>query len=156
MIPQVQKMILGSNVFIEAKNRYYAFDIYPGYWDFVLKDFMCGNAVSIAHVWNEVAVGEDELTEWMKGHLDKKRFFDCAQDSHVVANYRLGASYVKVCYGKPNVVRDFLQPTVADPWLVAYALTYGGNIVTQETAKNAAKKSRLLMFAIILKYAILT
>ena len=27
------KYLLDSNVFIEAKNRYYAFDICPGFWE---------------------------------------------------------------------------------------------------------------------------
>ncbi len=144
-MPQSQKMILDSNVFIEAKNRYYAFDICPGYWDFVIRDFGHGNAMSILHVWNELNAGGDDLTAWMKDKLDKKQFFDCVADGGVVARYRAVSSYVTSAYGsKQNAVRDFLEPTVADPWLVAYALSCGGTIVTQETSKPSMKKVSLV------------
>ena len=28
-------LLLDANVFIEAKNRYYAFDIHPGFWAWI-------------------------------------------------------------------------------------------------------------------------
>ena len=40
-------MILDANAFIEPKNRFYAFDICPGFWDFVIDDFENGNAMSV-------------------------------------------------------------------------------------------------------------
>lgn len=146
MMPQNQQMILDSNVFIEAKNRFYAFDICPGYWDFVNKDFRSGGALSIMHVWDELAFGGDDLAAWMKDHLDKKtQFYDCIADEAVVAQYRMVSSYVTAEYHlKPNAIQDFLAPAVADPWLVSYALAYGGCIVTQETSKQAKKKVSLV------------
>lgn len=144
-MPQSQKMVLDSNALIEAKNRYYAFDICPGYWDFVIRDFGRGNATSIIHVWDEIELGGDDLTTWMKGNLDKKQFYDCAKDADVVTQYRVVSSYVTSAYaGKPNAISDFLEPSVADPWLVAYALAYEGTIVTQETPKPSMKKVSLV------------
>lgn len=64
--------------FIEPKNRFYAFDICPGYWEFVIDDFESGNARSVTHVHNEILGGSDALSTWMKDELDKKYFFDCA------------------------------------------------------------------------------
>ena len=43
-------------------------------------------------------------------------------------------------YNKPNVISDFLKPGTADPWIVAYALVYGGAVVSQETLKPKGKK----------------
>jgi hypothetical protein len=144
-MPQNQKMILDSNAFIEAKNRYYAFDICPGYWDFVIKDFGCGNATSFTHVWTEIESGGDDLTAWMKGNLDKKQFYDCAKDAGVVSRYRSVSHYVTTAYSaKPNVISAFLDPSVADPWLVAFALAHGGTVVTQETPKSSGKKVSLV------------
>jgi hypothetical protein len=144
-MPQSQKMVLDSNVFIEAKNRYYAFDICPGYWDFVIRVFGAGNAMSITHVWDEIQVGGDDLATWMEANLDKRKFFDCVKDADVVVQYRAVSSYVTTAYStKPNAIHDFLEPTVADPWLAAYALACGGTIVTQETVKQSKRKVSLV------------
>ncbi len=130
---------------LRQRTATYAFDICPGYWDFVAKDFGRGNAMSVTHVWNEIQAGGDDLAAWMKANLDKGRFFDCANDADVVAQYRVVSSYVTLAYvARPNAIQDFLKPSVADPWLAAYALSYDGIIVTQETAKNAKRKVSLV------------
>jgi len=55
--------LLDTNVFIEAKNRYYAFDICPGFWDWM--DSACGVKVaSIVNVREELTRGDDELSAW--------------------------------------------------------------------------------------------
>lgn len=77
-MPRSNVMVLDSNAFIEPKNRFYAFDICPGYWEFVIDDFESGNAMSVTHVRNEILGGSDALSTWMKDELDKKYFFDCA------------------------------------------------------------------------------
>ena len=53
-MPQKLPMVLDSNAFIEPKNRFYAFDICPGFWDFVAADFANGNAISIINVRDEI------------------------------------------------------------------------------------------------------
>ena len=47
-------MILDTNVFIESKNRYYAMDICPGFWEFLEDDFKAGRSMSITHVRAEI------------------------------------------------------------------------------------------------------
>lgn len=57
------KFLLDTNVFIEAKNRYYAFDICPGFWDWM--DAVCdGDVASIVSVRDEMTGGNDELANW--------------------------------------------------------------------------------------------
>ena len=73
-MPLSNVMILDSNAFIEQKNRFYAFDICPGFWEFVIDDFESGNAMSVTHVRNEILGGSDALSTWMKDELDKKYF----------------------------------------------------------------------------------
>ena len=51
-------MILDTNVFIESKNRYYAMDICPGFWEFLEDDFKAGRSMSITHVRAEILIGE--------------------------------------------------------------------------------------------------
>ena len=38
--------VLDTNVFIDAANAYYAFDLAPGYWDFLVRLFVSQHAVA--------------------------------------------------------------------------------------------------------------
>ncbi len=143
-MPQSSAMILDTNAFIEPKNRFYAFDICPGFWDFVIEDFENGSATSVIHVRDELLTGGDDLSKWVKEKIDKVHFFDCAGDSKVVAEQQRVVLYVMGAYTRQNVINDFLAPGVADSWIVAYALAYGGTIVTQEQHRSKSKKVSLV------------
>lgn len=135
--------LIDSNAFIESKNRYYAFDICPGFWDFMVDDFNAERSLSIRHVYDELVVGGDDLSDWVKGNLERSSFKDSLGDAEVVKAYMKIAEYVRGDY-KPNVASDFLAETVADPWLVAYAMAHGGCVVTQEAPKPSKKKASLV------------
>lgn len=135
--------LIDSNAFIESKNRYYAFDICPGFWDFMIDGFNAGRSFSIRHVYDELIVGGDELTDWVRERLEKGSFKDCLDDKKVMAAYIQVAEYVQAEY-KQNVAAEFLAEAVADPWLVAYAMVHGGCIVTQEVSKPSKRKASLV------------
>ena len=46
--------LLDTNVFIEAKNRYYGFDFYPAFWDRIIAKSAEGKAFSIEKVGEEI------------------------------------------------------------------------------------------------------
>lgn len=140
MISQQQPMVLDANVFIEPKNRYYSFDICPGFWDFLVTDFANGNAVSIQPVREEILAQEDELADWVKEMLPKVHFVDCIKDPMVLRKQLEVAEYVRSYYKKPNVIEDFLRAGVADSWVIAYARANDGIVVTHETHKARGKK----------------
>ncbi|MDO4538890.1 MAG: DUF4411 family protein [Coriobacteriales bacterium] len=137
-------MVLDANAPVEPKNCFYAFDFCPGFWDFLVDDFDNGNAMSIIHVRDELLAGGDDLSKWIKDTINKVHFFDCAGDPGVVAKQRDVASYVMGAYTRQNVISDFLSPRVADPWIAAYALAYGGTVVTQEQSRSKRKKVSLV------------
>lgn len=56
--------LLDANVLIEAKNRYYAFDIAPGFWDWLDYAFQQSLACSIEPVRKELEKGNDDLAKW--------------------------------------------------------------------------------------------
>ena len=60
--------VLDTNVFIDAANAYYAFDLAPGYWDFLVQLFDSRHAVSIKSVYDELddASDDDPLKVWAK------------------------------------------------------------------------------------------
>jgi len=77
--------VLDTNVFIDAANAYYAFDLAPGYWDFLVRLFASQHAVSIKRVYDELgdAGDDDPLKDWAKQY--KQHFI--APDSRVVTCY---------------------------------------------------------------------
>lgn len=62
--------LLHSNVFIEAKNRYYAFDLAPFFWEWL--DELCEQEVrTITNIRDELLDGSDELADWMRDRKDQ-------------------------------------------------------------------------------------
>ena len=60
-MPTDKKYLLDANVFIEAKRRYYAFDVCPGsgnVWSGIIRGF---RIQSIDRVKQELELGDDEL-----------------------------------------------------------------------------------------------
>jgi len=58
--------LLDANVFIEAKNRYYGFDIVPSFWKWLDRKQISCEIASILPVYNELAQGDDDLSNWVK------------------------------------------------------------------------------------------
>ena len=64
--------LVDANVLIEAQNRYYAFDIAPGFWAWLDHAHQRSVACSIDVVCDELLAGEDELAAWAR---DNPTFF---------------------------------------------------------------------------------
>ncbi|WP_257494733.1 DUF4411 family protein [Actinomyces wuliandei] len=62
--------LVDANVLIQAKNGYYAFDIAPGFWEWIDQAHDQGRVFSIDKVRDELFRGDDELSDWTKGHRD--------------------------------------------------------------------------------------
>jgi len=56
--------LLDSNVFIEAKRRYYGFDFCPAFWDWLIEAAGKGLVFSVEKVRDELITGGDELSDW--------------------------------------------------------------------------------------------
>ena len=52
--------LIDSNILIEAKNRYYAFDIAPGFWTWLERAYQNNLVCSIEAVRDELLEGNDE------------------------------------------------------------------------------------------------
>ena len=63
--------ILDSDVFIAAKNLYYAFDICPGFWQGLLEQHERGRVFSISRVRGELMAGRktEDLVKWVADGL---------------------------------------------------------------------------------------
>lgn len=128
--------VLDTNVFIDAANTYYAFDLAPGYWDFLVHLFDSHHAVSIKSVYDEIdsASDGDPLKVWAK--LNRKHFVDL--DPHVVGCYQRVMSWARAQNYTASAISEF--QSVADSWIVAYALANDWVVVTREKSAPASKK----------------
>lgn len=68
--------LLDTNIMIEAKNRYYGFDICPGFWDWLENSHARGRVFSINAVRDEIVGAQDDLSKWVQ-HLPPSFF--CAR-----------------------------------------------------------------------------
>lgn len=59
------KYLLDTNVFIQASNREYGFDVCPGFWDWLIEKNQSGLVASIRKVAEEIKKDEP-LVAWVK------------------------------------------------------------------------------------------
>lgn len=104
--------LLDANVFIEAKNRYYGFDLVPAFWTWIEGQAESGEIASTDMIYDELKDGGDDLAAWVKDR--RGVIFHVPSSSRAVANAvgRLGTWVQSETY-KPHVLADFMDS--ADP-----------------------------------------
>lgn len=122
--------LLDANVFIEAKNFYYRFDTFPGFWDWLDAEQDNGQVASIKPIRAELLRGNDELAEWIKERNDLGWFLP-VDDVETQQNLAQIAVWVMEQPFREVAKPDFLGG--GDPWLIAKAKAIGATVVTQET-----------------------
>jgi len=128
--------LLDANTFIEAKNRFYRQDICPGFWEW-LDEITLGDEIkSIEKVYDELAVGNDDLAGWVKARRNEGRFL--AVDTDIQNAFRRIVADVNAADYRADAQRKFLAG--ADPWLVATALAHGATVVTHENHEPQVKR----------------
>ena len=135
---------LESDVFIAAKDSYYAFAICPGFWDSLLHHHGAGNVCSIDRVRSELLAGRktEDLVLWVKGQLPSAFFKDT--DEEAVLN-----AYGAIMLWVQRNPQYFDQAkakfaTEADGWLVAYAMVHGVTVITNEQSRPQSRNRILL------------
>ena len=78
--------LLDANVFIDAKNKYFAFDIVPAFWDWLVTQHKASKAFTVQAVYDEVVSGGDDLAAWMKAQPSSFRIAPTALDCHHAEN----------------------------------------------------------------------
>jgi hypothetical protein len=65
-----------SDVFITAKNQYYAFDICPGFWKSLIHHHQQARVYSVDRVRSELLAGRktEDLVVWVKDELPEGFF----------------------------------------------------------------------------------
>lgn len=145
--------LLDSDVFIAAKNMYYAFDICPGFWSALRLGHGRGRVHSIDRVRAELLAGNDEedLVQWVKRDLPRA-FFRDTHSPNVLDAYREVMLWV-------SRNSQYLDPskakfaTEADGWLAAYAAVHNAVVVTNEQPRPQAR-SRVLLPDVCVQFGV--
>ncbi len=135
---------LDSDVFIAAKNAYYAFSICPGFWKSLIHYHGKHRLYSIDRIRGEILAGRntDDLVQWTQNELPKEFFR--ATDSEEVKNAFTDVMLWAQRSGQYSESAKAKFATEADGWLVAYAKVHPGIVVTNEQARPDSK-SRILL-----------
>jgi hypothetical protein len=134
-----EKYVLDANVFIQAHQRFYSFDICPGYWNALLHHHSENRICSVDKVRDELAAGGDILWDWARETFGTDAFHDSA-----VAAQEFGgmASWVMAHpHYRPAAQSKFMS--TADGWLAAFAKVQGQILVTLEESAAADTKKRV-------------
>lgn len=129
--------LLDSNVLIDAKNRYYAFDVVPAFWEWLDRAHGEGVVASVGKVYEELMKKDDELTAWAK---DRREFF-LDPDEETVAAMRTISTWVMdpARIYTPAARAAFLDK--ADYYLVGAAMAHDCTAVTNETSRPNSRSS---------------
>ena len=134
-MPDTRKYILDANIFIEAKRRYYAFDLCPGFWDSLLHHCREGNLESIDRVKKELSEGDD-LNEWKK----QASGLFASTDSAIVLNAYGDIIQWAQTQGRFTDAAKSEFAGGVDAWVIAYAKANNNVVVTHEISAPKSKK----------------
>lgn len=123
---------------MEAKRRYYGFDLCPGYWKFLVHQNVSGRVYSIDWVFREIQRGKDELAAWCK-KAQPRQLFLATDDREIIDAYREVVRWVNTqSRFTRQATADFVDK--ADPWIVAAGMAGKFVVVTHEEPRPESRK----------------
>ncbi len=128
--------LLDSDVFIQAKNRHYGFDIVPAWWDWLVQAHQAGRVFTVEACRDEVVDGADELATWMAAQ--PATFALNPQGSDQPSLQRVSQWAVGSAQYDQGAAAQFLA--AGDYFLVSQALSLGHTVVTHEEPAPFGKK----------------
>lgn len=125
-----KRFVLDANIFIEAHQSYYAFDICPGFWIALRRQHDAKKVFSIDQVRAELVAIDDRLKGWIDADVPET-FFKGTVDAAVVKSFGELVNWVQ---NEPQFTAQAKAgfASVADGWVVAYARANGLVVVTHE------------------------
>lgn len=122
---------LDTNAFIEPWNKYYSIESSPEYWQ-ILDELAQKNIVFCTdQVKREIERNDDNLKEW----LSKRSYFVKDETEKVQINVR------KILAKFPHLISVGANRSMADPWVIAHAMSESATVVSKEIAVNPKQKT---------------
>ncbi len=136
--------VLDSDVFIAAKNSYYAFAICPGFWDSLIYHYGAGNVCSIDRVRVELLAGRktEDLVRWVRDQLPPAFLVDTDEEAVINAYGQVMLWVQRNPQYSDQAKAKFA--TEADGWLVAHAMVHGVTVITNEQPRPQSRNRILL------------
>ncbi len=136
--------LLDSDVFIAAKNSYYAFAICPGFWDSLIHYHSAGKIFSIDRVRSELLAGRrtEDLAQWVRNSVPPAFFMDTSEQTVVNAYGQVMLWVQRNAQYSDQAKAKFA--TEADGWLVAYAMVDSVTVITNEQPRPQSRNRILL------------
>ncbi len=131
------RYIIDSNIFIQAKNRDYPFEFFPGIWEWFDQKIVSHDFLLLKPVYDELSSGNDSLADW----VTQRRSYVTDLNEDCYRQIGIIAEHVRTTYPDPKCWPGFLD--VADAKLIAYAAANQSVIVTNELAKISCKKPKI-------------
>ncbi len=130
------RYLLDANVFIQAKDQYYGFDLCPGFWSSLVHHHRKNDIFSIDKIKAELT--GNPLANWVRNDVPPT-FFKKTNNVAVVKALADMNSWVNANpQFTPEARAEFAAS--ADGWLVAYAKIGGQVVVTHEVLEPRARK----------------
>lgn len=130
--------LLDANVFIQAKNLHYGLDFCPAFWEWLIAGNQAKRVFSIEKISDEIAAGDDELSEWAAERGDG---FFLNPDPSMLPVLGSVSSWIANQRFEQAAIATFSQ--IADYYLVAHALSHGDTTVTHEVPSDSRKKIKI-------------
>jgi len=118
---------LDANIYIQAKNGPYGFDIVPGFWTWLDTLLIKGDIYSPNMVYEELIAGKDQLSDWAKERKNSGLFQNPSAD--IQSFFGEIATHVVETYPTHHH-QPFLEG--ADPWVIAHAKINTSIVITSE------------------------
>lgn len=126
--------LIDSNSFIEPYRRYYQFSFASTFWRFLQNCIKTGNVAVLDLVYDEIGTGNDSLAEWINS-------FDLSvidhREKNIITNYSIVLNHISKnpCYSSA-AFDAWANAPVADPWLIATAMTDSKYIIVTFEVPN--------------------
>jgi len=132
------RYLLDANTLIEAKDRYYGFEICPGFWSSLLAQHESKRLFSIDKIADELTDQDDKVRQWIEKEAPAT-FFKKTQDQSVINKFHEMVNWVYLQpQFTPAAKTEFAS--VADGWVIAYAAVNGLVVVTHEQFAPEARR----------------
>jgi Domain of unknown function (DUF4411) len=119
--------LLDTNVFIGAKQRYYGFQLCPGFWEWLIDANSRGLVLSHQQVLSELTSFGDDLATWA-GRQRAGLFLP--MDNETARAMQTVTSWVMRGQFRDFAKNEFLSG--ADPFVIACAMAHNHTVVTEE------------------------
>lgn len=128
--------VVDSNVFIQAANSYYAFDLVPAFWTW-LEGRLGDDIFTVVPVQSEILAQKDDLSDWISQNSNSSWILPVDDEPTQLQMPELTQHCVNLSYKMPGI-QKFLSG--ADPWVISAARSRSWTVVTHEEPNPATKK----------------